>query len=280
MLEVISNNTYQNHIIWYSDPDCIVLRGKPTRADYNNRNFGKVNYLTLEEARTCASLLSLSGMQYLSGDDLINLEEERLDLIRKTIPTMPIYPVDMFGRGRERGNYPEIMDLKVNLNSRNYDVVTVTNWQTEPVERSLSFEKELSLEPGQSYVVFDFWKQEMIGSFKGDFKFEIPAHDTRAFLVHKLTNQPQLLATNRHISGTYSIKQFNWDNAKLALSGVSETVPGADYTLYFYVPEGLKFDGVNSNIMGVSHKLHDNGLLEMTCPGSEQNLEWSLKFKK
>src|SRR5690606_14442781 len=89
MLEVISNNTYQNHIIWYSDPDCIVLRGKPTRADYNNRNFGKVNYLTLEEARTCASLLSLSGMQYLSGDDLITLEEERMDLIRKTIPTMP-----------------------------------------------------------------------------------------------------------------------------------------------------------------------------------------------
>ena len=139
MLEVLSNNSYQNHIVWYSDPDCMVLRGKPTRADVGRRGNRETNFLTFEEARTCATLLGLSGMQYLSGDDLLNLEEERLDLIKKTIPVLPVFPVDLFGRGRDRSRYPEIVDLKVNQASRIYDVIAVTNWKNEPVMRSISF---------------------------------------------------------------------------------------------------------------------------------------------
>lgn len=280
LLEVISNNAYQNHIVWYSDPDCIVLRGKPTRADGGAKRTVKNNFLTFEEARTCASLLSLSGMQYLSGDDLLNIEEERLDLIRKTIPTLPIFPVDLFGRSRDRSRYPEIVDLKVNQNSGIYDVIAVTNWKNEPVSRSISFEKELSLDADQIYIVFDFWEEKMIGQFNENFQIEIPAHGTRVFFIRKQMEQPQLLGTNRHISGAFSIKSNVWNSSKMTLNGISETVPGAKYSLYYYVPENVLIDKVDVDAKDVTRKLQNDGLLEVSFTGQKKQVTWNLKFSK
>lgn len=281
-LGVLSNNSYQNHIVWYSDPDCMIIRGKPTRADYGRERIDNIygDYLTFEESRTCASLLSLSGMQYLSGDDLLTLEPDRLDLIKRTIPAMPIFPVDLFGRGREYSRYPEITDLKVNQVAGVYDVIAVNNWDTKPVTRSVSFENDLRLDAGQKYIVFDFWKGQMVGQFSGSFECEIPAHGTRVFFVHKQTDVPQLIGMNRHISGSYGITGYNWDEAQSTLSGTSETVPGVKYALYYSVPEGFTFDKSTIEAKDISEKLQDNGLLEVSFTGQEQPVSWKLSFAK
>ncbi|MEJ2637703.1 MAG: alpha-galactosidase, partial [Calditrichia bacterium] len=230
-LEVISNNAYQNHIIWYSDPDCIVLRGKPTRADsilvHDGSHARNDKFLTLEEARTCASLLSLSGMQYLDGDDLLHLQQERLNLIKKTIPTLPIFPIDLFGRSRSPEHYPEIMDLKVNQPSGIYDVIAVTNWTNEQTTRKVGISSELSLNSGDGYLVFDNWKETLVGRFDSEFQTVLSPHGTGVFTIRRQENHPQLLATNRHISGAVSIRKTAWNASDRTLSGISETVPGA-----------------------------------------------------
>lgn len=46
---------------------------------------------------------------------------------QKVYPIMSIFPIDLFGRGRDKSNYPEIIDLKVNTKSGVYDVIVVTN---------------------------------------------------------------------------------------------------------------------------------------------------------
>lgn len=280
MLEVISNNAFQNHIVWFTDPDCIVLRGNPTRADVGRNRTAKAKFLTFEEARTCASLLGISGMQYLSGDDLLNLEEERLELIQKTIPTLPIFPIDLFGRSRDRNRYPEIIDLKVNQESGIYDVITVSNWKNEPISRSINLVKELSLNAGETYIVFDFWKEQMIGQFTENFNIDIPAHGTRVFLVHKQTTHPKLLGTNRHMTGVVSIKSNVWDKTKLTLSGISETVPNVKYSLFYYVPKNVEVDQINIDANNVNQKLQENGLLEISFTGQEKQVNWNLKFTK
>ncbi len=281
MLEVISNNAYQNHIVWFTDPDCIVLRGKPDRADGGRRPGSiKTDFLTLEEARTCASLLGISGMQYLSGDDLLNLEEDRLDLIRKTIPVLPIFPIDLFGRSRDRNRYPEIIDLKVNQRSGVYDVIAVTNWQNQPVSRSINFKKELSLDTGENYIVFDFWKEQMTGQFNENFDIDLPAHGTRIFLIRKQKNRPQLLATNRHFSGAFSIIKNLWNDSRMTLEGISESVPGVKYSLYFYIPENVSIDKIDVDVQDFTRKLQDNGLLELSFKGQEEPVTWKLNFKR
>jgi hypothetical protein len=281
-LEVISNNAYQNHIVWYSDPDCIVLRGKPTRADsgywegddyYLNNEF-----LTLEEARTCASLLSLSGMQFLNGDDLLNLEEERLDIIKKTIPIMPIFPIDLFGRGRHRKHYPEIMDLKINAPSGVYDVITVTNWENKNISRKVLINDELCLDSTATYLVFDNWKEQLVGIFKNEFQADLPIHGTRVFTIRRQAEHPQLLATNRHITGALSITNKSWNYPEMTVSGVSETVPGANYSLFFYVPPQFSVDIIDADAKDLSYQLDKKGLLRIIFTGQENPTNWNLKF--
>ena len=281
-LEVISNNTYQNHIIWYSDPDCIVLRGKPTRADSSLVRDGShprnTEFLTLEEARTCASLLSLSGMQYLSGDDLLNLAPERLDLIKKTIPALPIFPIDLFGRSRFPRHYPEIMDLKVNQAAGIYDVFAVTNWENRQVVRQVGLSRELCLDPDQAYLVFDSWEEKLIGTFTDEFRTVLPAHGTRVFTVRRLEKHPQLLAANRHITNAVSIKKNVWNPAEMALSGISETVSGVKYRLYVYVPPDFQIAELSADAEGLTRSLDGNGLLTIGFKGQEKPVNWTVKF--
>ncbi len=281
-LEVISNNAYQNHIIWYSDPDCIVLRGKPTRADSSLVNDGSHarndKFLTLEEARTCASLLSLSGMQYLNGDDLLHLQQERLDLIKKTIPTLPIFPVDLFGRSRLPEHYPEIMDLKINQPSGVYDVIAVTNWKNEQTARKVGIGSELNLNSGDGYLVFDNWKEALVGRFDSEFQTSLPPHGTGVFTIRRQEGHPQLLATNRHISGAVSIKKNVWNAMDMTLSGVSETVPGAQYSLFVYVPDGYRIDDISADAGSLTHSLGEDSLLKVSFTGQEKPVNWTVRF--
>ena len=283
-LEVISNNAYQNHIVWYSDPDCIVLRGKPTRADTSHSpdddRVQNDEFLTLEEARTCASLLSLSGMQYLSGDDLLNLEEERLNLIKKTIPVLPIFPIDLFGRSRYRQHYPEIMDLKINKPSGTYDVIAVTNWQNKETTRNVNISHELYLEPDNDWLVFDNWEESLTGKFKNEFRTVLPAHGTRVFTIRRLEQHPQLLGTNRHITGIVSIKTIKWDQPDLTLSGISETVSDANYSLFFYVPVEFLIGKISANANNLAYNLGENRLLKVSFTGQDKPVNWTLKFVK
>ncbi len=276
-MEVISNNTYQNHIIWYSDPDCIVLRGKPTRADAGHRN---TEFLTLEEARSCASLLSLAGLQFLSGDDLPNLEEERLELIRKTIPILPIFPIDLFGRGRNPENYQKIMDLKVNAASGVYDVVAATNWNDLPEDRTISLTDELALAPGNSFLVFDYWQEKLLGSFSNEFTVAIPPHGTRAMTVRSLLPRPQLMATNRHITSALSIKNLDWNEEKSELHGTSETIPETMYKLFIHVPDGYSITKVDTNADQLPYNLRADGMLEVQLMGQEEPVEWKIQFNQ
>lgn len=276
--EVISNNTYQNHIIWYSDPDCIVLRGKPTRSDLKRpRN---KEFFNLEEARTAASQLSITGLQWLSGDDMPNLEPDRVELIKKAIPILPIFPIDLFGRSRDPKNYPQIFDLKVNMPSGKYDVVAVTNWSTTADKRTVSFAEELGLDGGNAYVVFDFWKEQLVGEMRGSFQTELPAHGTAVFEVHPLLERPQLIANNRHLTGAFGIQKQGWRASSRTLAGTSETVPGARYTLFFHVPKGMKVAKAAANAAGVEQNLDPDGLLKVSFVGQKAPVNWSVTFGK
>jgi len=271
----MSNNTYQNHIIWYSDPDCICLRGKPTRSDPHQ---GNTEFFNLEEARTAATLLSITGLQWLSGDDMPHLEPERVELIKRVIPILPIFPIDLFGRGRDYEHYPQIFDLKVNQPSGKYDAVAVTNWSTEPVTRSVSFEKELALDGSREYLIFDFWKEQLVGTARGSFQTQLPPHGTAVFAIHPLLGRPQLLGNNRHLTGAFGIRKQHWLASSHTLAGTSETVPGATYSLFFHVPKGMKVENVSANAAQVAHDLQPSGLLRVSFTGQKASVDWSVTF--
>ena len=66
------------------------------------------------------------------------------------------------------------------------------------------------------------------------------------------------------------------------MRGSSETVRGDDYTLWFYVPNGVTVSQVRAGTKGnaavpVHHELSGNSL-KVTFPGLQEMVEWEVAF--
>jgi hypothetical protein len=251
---------------------------------------------TIAEARTLVSVVSLTGVAYPLTSIMPRLPEERTRLLKMTMPTLPILPVDLYSRGTDIAwetfkrttpdiyihNYPEILDLKVNANSGVYDVVALTNWRSEKCVKEIYFSDKLGLNAGNPYVIFDFWNQKLLGVFRDNIETDIEPHDTRVLLIHPLQNRPQLIGNSRHISGSYSILDISWDSSKRILSGSSQSVPGDLYSLFIYVPSGMKVIHLQAKTEGgkeikTEQELSGNSL-KLSFEGQAEVVQWEVGF--
>jgi hypothetical protein len=311
MFSSINANAFLNHIVVYtmagegievappmSFEEAAKKRPAPVLEVARTREDPLMGFgATLAEARTLVSYVSLTGVVYSVSSVTPELPEERARLLQMTLPSMPILPIDLFSRGSDMPlwdlfkhttpeycihNYPEILDLKVNAKSGVYDVVGLTNWRSEAATRELAFADKLGLDVGARYIAFDYWGQKLFGVFRGRMKVEIDPHDTRVFLIHPLLDRPQLIATSRHITGAYSILELGWDASKNSLHGSSQTVPGEDYSLWVYVPQGVSVSQVRATTsagreVSVQHDLVGN-TLKVSLQGQGGTVVWEIEF--
>ena len=252
--------------------------------------------VTLAEARTLVSVVSLSGVAYPLAGVMPELPPDRLPLLQRTMPTMPIAPMDLFSRGTDVDwdtfkhvaaddylhYYPEVLDLKVEAKSGTYDVVALPNWRSSPVTKTVSLTRQLGLEAGAKYVAFDFWNQALLGVVSDRMSVEIEGHDTRVVLVHPFLNRPQLVGTSRHITGAYSIANLSWDAASRTLQGLSEIVPGENYTLFMHLPPGgptvpTPSASVGGHPIPVRHEKKGD-LLSVSYRSPESPVAWQVRF--
>jgi len=301
-LATIFCTNYLNDIVIYNDPDATMIRPP----------------LTTDEAINNVTTTVLSGQSYTISDfmsqptkerikemlahsqgswgkefpQLIKkLSDDRLELYKKTMPSMDITPIDLFPYRSKAGyaplpdGYPEIdnlpkaLDLKVNAASGIYDVVAIYNWLDEVDTKEITFGDDLALNPESEYLIFDFWDQELIGILKDKIQTKVPPHGVRVFIIRPLTNRPQLLATSRHITGAFSIEELKWDPSKFTLSGTSETVPDALYTLFIYVPPDISLSKVDANAPNLSHNIIQEHVLEVSFTGQKEPVNWVIEFE-
>jgi Melibiase len=250
---------------------------------------------TLAEARTLVAYLSLTGVAYPVASVMPELPDERIGLLKMTLPTMPIFPIDLFSRGTDAKyttfrhtqpdyyihNYPEILDLKVNARSGIYDVVGFTNWRSDLATKEISLSEKLGLAQGSRYITFDFWQQRLLGVFDDRIKLDIQPHDTRVLFIHPDLNRPQLVGTSRHITGAYSILDLAWDDSRNSLHGSSQGVSGEPYTLRIYVPDGTHPLEIRAAAAGqtipVQHVMTGD-LLSVTFAGHSEPVKWEVRF--
>jgi len=308
----INANAFLNHIVAYnmagegieigppmSVEEAAKKRPAPVVEVARTRENPLVGFgTTLAEARTLATYASLTGVVYSLSSVMPELPEERVQLLKMTLPTMPIVPIDLFSRGTDMPlwglfkhttpdyyihHYPEILDLKVNAKSGSYDVVGLTNWRSWEETRDLSFGDKLGLDPASRYIVFDYWAQKLVGVFNDRMPVQIDPHDTRVFLIHPWLNRPQLIGTSRHITGAYSIESLSWDNSANRLRGTSDTVAGDPYTLWFYVPNGagvsqLRVRAKNGQDVPAEQEQIGN-TLKITFQGQGALVDWEVEFR-
>ena len=309
LFDSINANAFLNRMVVYVMPDGVELgehisveeakrRRSPRVVDNAREREDPMIGLgvTLAEARTLVSVVALSGVAYSLTGVMPELPPDRLPLLQRTMPTMPIAPMDLFSRGTDADwavfrhvraddyihHYPEIMDLKVAAKSGTYDVVALPNWRSTPVTKDVSLSRQLGLDAGEKYVAFDFWNQALLGVVSDRMSIEVEGHDTRVVLVHRLLNRPQLIGTSRHITGAYSIQDLAWNAASNTLQGLSEIVPGQDYTLFIHLPPGAAAASTPTASTGGKaipvRQERKGDLLSVSFKSPESPVAWQVKF--
>jgi len=304
----ITGNLFLNHMVAYVMPGEGLELGDPmsmaeATVKLNPRVLEAVRArevrptdfgVTLAEARTLVSYVSLTGVVYSLASIMPELPLERVKLLQATMPTLPILPIDLLSRGTE-GNtftpiagvahvhhYPEVLDLKIDSPAGIYDVAAETNWRSETTKRSLFF-SQLGLSLDRRYVVFDFWKQQPLGVFKSKLDLSIDPHDTRVLFIHPLANRPQLIGISRHISGSYSIVSQGWNVTRKELHGESTTIPGHPYVLWFYIPNGYTRVSTHVNMKTgktISVTWRQQGrFASLRFTGADEPIKWRIRFR-
>lgn len=208
---------YLHNIVWYSDPDVLLVRSP----------------LTLDQARVWATLQGLTGQALMLSDRLMDLSEERVELLRRVFPAVDIRPLDLFPTER----YKRIWDLKINHLERPYDVVGVFNFGEKQSELTFLQWSELGIPDEQPVHVFDFWNAEYLGAWEQGMVVQTAPTSCRVLTLLPSNGRIQLISTSRHITqGWVDLTALSSNDAGDLFNGTSEFVGHDPYELRFVFP--------------------------------------------
>ena len=208
---------YQHNIVWYVDPDVMVLRSP----------------LTIEQARVWATLQGLTGQALMATDRMMDLSEERVEMLRRVYPAVDIRPLDLFTSQRNK----RIWDLKVNQLDRRYDVVGVFNFDEVKAEQMYIKWADLALPTDRPIHVFDFWNKEYLGAWEAGMALDLAPTSCRVLTLLPSNGKIRLISTNRHITqGWVDLVELKYSDAEMTYSGKSNIIKNDPYELRFVFP--------------------------------------------
>jgi hypothetical protein len=221
-LEPTLNAYYLHNIVWYTDPDVMLLRPP----------------LTLDQARVWATLQGLTGQALMASDRMMDLSDERVELLRRVYPAVDIRPLDLFPTTRHK----RIWDLKVNHLGRQYDVVGVFNFEEGTSNQVYVAWKDLGLEASGPVHVFDFWHHEYLGAWENGIAVTAAPTSVQVLTLVPATDRIQLVSTSRHITqGWVDLVRLDTDATGTRFTGRSHLVKQDPYELAFAFPRGKHF---------------------------------------
>jgi len=254
-LDSAMNFFYLHRRWWINDPDYFVVRPKGDRSE-----------LTLEEARSWATLVGLSNGLIMLSDRMSQLPRERIDLLTKTLPPYPAgaQTIDYFEVER-----PRFLHLPVKNETDSWHVLSVINATLPKRTRdyALSLEK-IGLTPGKEYLVFDFWNHSFLGAIKGELKISgLPPHHCRVLAIREAKPVPQLLATDMHLTmGGVEIESVRFDS-KTGLMRITPAPIHKKGRLFIHLPKGWSIASSSAKV--------ENGIaaVPVTLAGKSTPLE-------
>lgn len=144
-------------------------------------------------------------------------------------------PLDLFER-----KLPSLWHMHCRNRSGEWDVVGVFNFEDQRQEQAVEL-SSLGLPVDAKCAVFEFWEEKFLGVHTGRVTLSLAPRTARVLLVRRVTDRPQVIATNMHLLGGYhEIKRLAWDDNRLVLSGTYQRAPGLEGKAYLYVPDHFR----------------------------------------
>jgi len=252
---------FLHNIVWYNDPDCLLLRYP----------------LTPEEARAWATLQGLTGQALMVSERMSDLPEERVEILRRVAPALDIRPLDIFPSERRK----KIWDLKVNHLNRKYDVVGVFNSDREKKQQVYLKWKKLGIAEVGPVHVFDFWNREYLGSWEMGIAIDVPPSGCRVLTLLNQTDKVQLISTSRHISqGWTDLEALSYNNN--SISGRSRVIKNDPYELRFVFPRTMNYKVSEATAGNLPLKINSYqgwATVEFVSPETKE-IDWEVSFSR
>lgn len=219
--------------LWANDPDCALVRTDRTK-------------LTLDEVRTLATAIGLSGGMVLASDDLEKVPAERLQILSMLLPPLPCAatPIDLIER-----DMPERFELVFDREFDPLRIAAVFNFDDEWRDLVLPL-------PGAGWHAFELWEERDIGEVSGQIDFSlVPPHAVRLVALRPLTGAPALVATTAHVGiGALDVTGVAWDERSGRLTIDLAPAGRRRRRVYFATagrePHEARMDGVATPIGG------------------------------
>lgn len=240
-----------------------------------------ISLLSITQARAAASLIAMSGGNIISGDRLIDLDNSRMEILKKTFPSFgeAAKPIDLFDSDR-----PSVFALKISKPFGEWTIAGLFNAdKTEVIFKNIPLER-LWLDPAKTYVVYDFWNERFVGEMTGDLKAEILPGSVTLLAIHEKKGIPQFVSTDKHIlQGAVEMDNIQWDETTKTLEGVSSGPANTAYNVIIYIPEGVTWQQdtkpFNKELNDYSVKQTDSQILKVHLKFSEEKtIKWKIIF--
>ncbi|WIG61219.1 MAG: Alpha-galactosidase [Ktedonobacterales bacterium] len=233
---------------WLNDPDCLLVRERESE-------------LTLDEVRSLATAIGLTGGMVLASDRLAELSAERVDLLAQLLPPMPecALPVNSFDFG-----IPELVSVRIQRPWGEWLLAGVFN-RTDG-ERTVALRwADLGLASG-TYHAAEFWSKQYLGASSSGIELRLEAHGCAALAIHRQSDAPLLLSTSFHIAqGAVEIAAWDYDTEARTLRWRAEIGRRASGTFMLWLPDDLTPHTLSSTAERASWRREVTGEIVVTA---------------
>ena len=195
--------------------------------------------LSMNDARIHATIHALSGGPTMIGDDVDRMSDERLALIKKTLPRPRdvARPVDLFDTPDP--DHAKVFHRRVEAMAGEYDVVAVFNFGEDLLRESVDL-AALGLSEDRDYLVWEFWNEAYAGRARGTLEAVVPPGQVCVYRLVEDTGRPTLLGTDMHVlMGEVEILDCDWDEEAMTLDVNAFRPSGERGSVFIHAPEGL-----------------------------------------
>lgn len=211
---------YMNNRIWTNNCESIMLdKRRP-----------------LNEALINATAAALTGGIFFSGDELPELPKERLKIYSRILPVYKeaAIPIDIF-----ESQNPVIWKLPVKAYGEEWVIIGVFNLEDFEIDINLESNK-LGMISGKEYLMFDFWEQKFIGSFKDSYTMvNVPERTVKLICLREKMMRPQIISTDIHFTqGAVELENVVWNESSQSLEGLLKNCRTGTHKLFLYLPTG------------------------------------------
>jgi alpha-galactosidase len=267
-----------NNVVWRNDPDHIEL--------------------SPAEAYRSTMVTSLTGSLMLLTDKPEVYRTALVEPAKRSSPVLFTLPGQVYDVDPSRsqnlwradaevsGKEPKVFDaslvpacplylLEVYRPFEDWMVLGRTGGGDDPIK----FE-DLGLSNDREYYVFEFWSKKLVGSFSGAFlpgRID-PAFNSQVFCLRERKPHPQILATNRHITGGgVDLTNVTWENN--VLSGRSKVVAGDIYEVFVSEPSGFAYEKAECTGADLLKEERSGVMLKISFRSDKSGeVSWSVYF--